>query len=53
MTQRFSTVRVADRIFVVHQGKIIEQGARESLMKLNGKYAKLFSIQAQTYIGEK
>jgi ATP-binding cassette subfamily B protein len=51
VTQRFSTVRVADRIFVMHKGKIIEQGTHKELMKLRGKYERMFTIQAQAYLG--
>ncbi|MHA2055567.1 MAG: ABC transporter ATP-binding protein, partial [Candidatus Hodarchaeales archaeon] len=50
VTQRFSTVRVADRILVMHNGKIIEQGTHKDLMKLDGKYAKMFNIQAKAYL---
>jgi ABC-type multidrug transport system fused ATPase/permease subunit len=49
ITQRFSTVRIADRIFVVDDGKIIEQGTHNQLMKLNGEYAKLYNLQSQAY----
>lgn len=49
VTQRFSTVRIADRILVMHEGKIIEQGTHEQLMKLDGKYAHLFNLQAKAY----
>lgn len=50
VTQRFSTVRLADKILVVGDGKIIEDGTHQDLMKLNGKYAKLFNLQAKAYI---
>jgi ABC-type multidrug transport system fused ATPase/permease subunit len=50
VTQRFSTVRLADRIFVVDEGKIVEQGTHKHLMKKKGKYAKMFNIQAQAYL---
>lgn len=49
VTQRFSTVRIADRIFVVDKGRIVEQGTHKELMKLDGKYARLFNLQAQGY----
>lgn len=49
VSHRFSTVRNANKIFVVDRGKIIEQGSHEELMKLNGKYAKMFTIQAKGY----
>jgi ABC-type multidrug transport system fused ATPase/permease subunit len=50
VTQRFSTVRVADKILLVDDGRIREQGTHRELMKLNGKYAKMFNIQAQAYL---
>ena len=49
VSQRFSTVRRADRIIVVDQGKIIEQGTHKALMKKKGKYAHLFNLQAKGY----
>jgi len=52
ITQRFSTVRMADRILVVDNGKIVEQGTHNDLMELKGKYATMFKIQAQTYLDE-
>ncbi|MFC1649783.1 ABC transporter ATP-binding protein [Patescibacteria group bacterium] len=50
VTQRFSTVKIADRIFVMHKGKIVEQGTHLELMKLKGRYAKLFTLQAEAYL---
>ncbi|MCS7091780.1 MAG: ABC transporter ATP-binding protein/permease [Patescibacteria group bacterium] len=49
VTQRFSTVRIADRIFVLEGGKIIEQGTHQELMELDGKYKKLYLMQAKAY----
>lgn len=49
ISQRFSTVRRADRILVMDKGKIIEQGTHKELMKLGGKYANLFVLQAKGY----
>lgn len=49
ISHRFSTVRMADRIFVIEKGKIIEQGSHNELMELNGKYAKMFLMQAESY----
>ena len=49
ISQRFSTVRNADRILVLDGGKIIEEGNHEKLMKKDGLYAELFNIQAQGY----
>jgi len=49
ISHRFSTVRLADYIYVLAGGRIIEQGAHEDLLRLGGKYANLFKIQAQSY----
>ena len=49
VTQRFSTVRIADRIFVVDKGKIIEQGTHKELMRKGGKYRRLYTLQARAY----
>ncbi len=49
ISHRFSTVRNADRILVLEDGKIIEEGNHEKLMKKKGLYAELFNIQAQGY----
>jgi ATP-binding cassette subfamily B protein len=49
ISHRFSTVRHADRIFVLDEGKIVEKGNHKELMKKNGLYAELFEIQAQGY----
>ena len=49
ISHRLSTVKMADRIYVMDQGKIIEQGTHEQLMQLNGNYAYLFETQARNY----
>ena len=49
ISHRFSTVRMADQIVVLADGKIIERGSHEHLMDCNGKYAHLFAIQAKGY----
>ena len=49
ISHRFSTVRMADQIVVLTNGKIIERGSHEELMNRNGKYAHLFAIQAKGY----
>ena len=49
ISHRFSTVRMADQIVVLSDGKIIERGSHEQLMASNGKYAHLFAIQAKGY----
>ena len=49
ISHRFSTVRAADQIIVIHKGKILEQGTHESLLAENGQYAHLFKLQARGY----
>ena len=49
ISHRFSTVRHADRILVLEEGKILEEGNHDELMKKKGLYAELFEIQAQGY----
>lgn len=49
VSHRFSTVRLADRIFVIDQGHIIEGGSHQQLLDLEGKYAELFNLQAEAY----
>jgi ATP-binding cassette subfamily B protein len=49
ISHRFSTVRLADRIFVIENGSIIESGSHEELMTLDGRYAQLFNLQAEAY----
>ncbi len=49
ISHRFSTVRNADRILVLDKGKIIEEGTHDQLMKMDGKYAHAFKLQAKGY----
>lgn len=49
ISHRFSTVRNADKIYVINKGKVIESGSHEELMKLKGQYEKMFSLQAKGY----
>jgi len=49
ISHRFSTVRLADRIFVIEHGNIIECGSHAQLMQLDGHYAELFNLQAEAY----
>ena len=49
ISHRFSTIKDAGRIIVLHKGRIIEDGTHKQLMRLGGKYAQLYSIQAQRF----
>ncbi|MBW1981972.1 MAG: ABC transporter ATP-binding protein [Deltaproteobacteria bacterium] len=49
ISHRFSTVRMADRIFVLENGRILESGSHQELLRLGGKYARLFNTQAEYY----
>ena len=52
ISHRFSTVRAADRIYVLHEGRIVEQGAHDELMDRDGHYARMFRLQAAAYRDE-
>ena len=49
ITHRLSTVRMADRIYMMDKGEIIESGTHEELMARQQNYARLFETQAQNY----
>ncbi|HSH57824.1 MAG TPA: ABC transporter ATP-binding protein, partial [Halomonas sp.] len=49
ISHRFSTVRAADQILVIDGGEILERGDHASLMAANGRYARLFRLQAKGY----
>jgi ATP-binding cassette, subfamily B, bacterial len=49
ISHRFSTVVMADRIYMLEKGRIIEQGTHEELLQMNGRYAFLFRTQAESY----
>lgn len=49
VSHRFSTVRNANKIFVVESGEIIERGTHDELLKNHGKYARMFTTQAKGY----
>jgi ATP-binding cassette subfamily B protein len=46
ISHRFSTVRGADRIYVLHEGEIVEHGTHDELVARNGRYAELFRLQS-------
>ncbi len=49
ISHRFSTVRMADRIIVLEDGQIVEQGKHDQLIRLGGRYAEMFELQAASY----
>jgi ATP-binding cassette subfamily B protein len=49
ISHRFSTVRMADRVVVLENGQIAEEGSHEELARLGGRYAEMFEMQAASY----
>ena len=49
ISHRFSTVRMADRIVVFDEGRVVEEGTHDSLIEDGGLYSELFSLQAEGY----
>jgi ATP-binding cassette subfamily B protein len=49
ISHRFSTVRMADRIVVLNEGHVVEEGTHEALVAQRGLYAELFDMQAAGY----
>ncbi len=50
ISHRFSTVRMADRILYLADGRIQEEGSHEELLRLDGEYARLYRLQAAQYL---
>ncbi|WP_344812807.1 ABC transporter ATP-binding protein [Microlunatus aurantiacus] len=51
ISHRFATVRGADRIYVMHEGRVVEQGTHEELIRIAGRYAELYRLQATVRVG--
>ena len=49
ISHRFATVRLADHIYVLEAGRLIEHGDHDELMARNGLYAELFTMQASAF----
>ena len=52
ISHRYNTVRDADRIYVLHRGRIIEHGSHDQLIAQAGTYAELFTLQAAAYTNQ-
>ncbi len=52
ISHRLSTTRHVDRIYMFEDGRIVEFGSHDELMRLGGKYAEMFNVQAKNYIEE-
>ena len=52
ISHRLSTTVMADEIYMLEKGEIVEHGSHEELLKMNGKYAYMFRLQAEKYIEE-
>ena len=52
VSHRFSSVRSADRIYLLDQGRVTEEGDHETLLAAGGRYAELYALQAEAYLVE-
>lgn len=52
ISHRLSSAVLADKIYMLEHGRVIETGTHDELMKKNGKYAEMFRFQAGNYVGE-
>jgi ATP-binding cassette subfamily B protein len=49
ISHRFSSVRNADRVYVLHEGRLIESGTHAELVAAGGHYAEMYALQAAAY----
>ncbi|MFO0636807.1 MAG: hypothetical protein U0168_28590 [Nannocystaceae bacterium] len=49
VSHRFSTVRIADEIVVLAGGRVVERGSHDTLLAAGGRYARLFTLQAEAH----
>lgn len=52
ITHRFNTVRMADRILVLEEGQIVEDGTHEALLSCGGRYAEMYAVQAEGFAAQ-
>lgn len=52
ISHRLSTTRHADRIYMFEDGRVVEHGSHDELMRQGGKYAEMFTVQAEKYVSE-
>ena len=50
ISHRLSTTRLADRIIMLENGQVVEQGTHEELLAAKGKYAQMWKVQAGAYV---
>lgn len=50
ISHRLSTIKHVDKIYYMENGQIVESGTHSDLMKLNGKYAEMYTVQAEQYV---
>lgn len=50
ISHRLTATKNADKIYMIENGKIIESGKHQQLMDLGGKYAEMYSLQAEKYL---
>ena len=49
VSHRYSSVQLADHIYVMHRGRVVEHGSHGELVAAGGRYAELYALQAQAY----
>ena len=49
ISHRFASTRFCDRIVLMEQGRVLEEGTHEQLMEQDGRYAELFNVQSRYY----